>query len=559
MNRFGLNSHCCKITGIFGVFVLFRLFRILKMVFFSTIFLAISVSTSTILSLEPVAAIKPMNGDEDVEEILVVDSGIANYDGKTITLKGNVVLEHQLGKISADHVILVPVKEGKKLRFKTLTLKDNVNFALKDGGELSCACALLDYDALQGTFTGQEYVVYRENRKGKGSGDVPIVFQSRQMKVNISKPLNGTNTSAASCLNEILADNQVTVTYNNDLTVAADHAAYKRFNEKDNLVGQGQKQGVSSLAGIIYLQPKEINGICKLSSRNEDQIEASRISIDTEKKRFLFSQPKGIIRSKRAGTSVAEKIEFSSDTLTWQEEPDILTLRDHVVVNQTGIGQLVTDKELHFFRHTLEGVKRLRSIESPGPLVMSYRDETRDIEHTLTCYGSFLVDHQNLKTVMESPRDLSGQVLPNKQVFFSDNLGEIYADRLVVDYQLTEGGIEPLKLRLEGHVRILNRCGGEVGEHNVDLDSPFRQYALADIVEYTAHAKELNLSSLRKGRVLFLDKMNNLQVSAPALKIRRDQTTKKDSIQGVGDVRFNFVEKEMDQFKKLLPATEKAN
>jgi hypothetical protein len=80
----------------------------------------------------------------------------------------------------------------------------------------------------------------------------------------------------------------------------------------------------------------------------------------------------------------------------------------------------------------------------------------------------------------------------------------------------------------------------------------FLEYALADVVEYSPQTKEVQLSALNKGRVLFFDKVNNLQISAPALKIKRDAVTQKDSIQGVGDVRFNFVKHELDKMKKCL-------
>jgi len=50
--------------------------------------------------------------------------------------------------------------------------------------------------------------------------------------------------------------------------------------------------------------------------------------------------------------------------------------------------------------------------------------------------------------------------------------------------------------------------------------------------------------------VLFYDKINNLQVSAPEIKMQRDKQTKKQQFQGIGDVRFHFVEKEYQQLRK---------
>ena len=45
-------------------------------------------------------------------------------------------------------------------------------------------------------------------------------------------------------------------------------------------------------------------------------------------------------------------------------------------------------------------------------------------------------------------------------------------------------------------------------------------------------------------RVLFYDRLNKVQVSAPAVNIRRDGTTGKEAVQGMGDVRFTFADEE---------------
>src|SRR5262249_30835599 len=82
--------------------------------------------------------------------------------------------------------------------------------------------------------------------------------------------------------------------------------------------------------------------------------------------------------------------------------------------------------------------------------------------------------------------------------------------------------------------------------------SPLVQYALADRVEYFPKNQEALFSTKGSGRrVLYYDTANDMQVSAPALRIKRDQVTHKDSVKGIGDVRFNFVEHEIDQLEQL--------
>jgi hypothetical protein len=187
----------------------------------------------------------------------------------------------------------------------------------------------------------------------------------------------------------------------------------------------------------------------------------------------------------------------------------------------------------------------LRYIESTGPTVLTYANEEEKVVHTLTCPGLLTVDHQLLKTTLECPRDQNNNVLFGKQIVFHDSMGEIYADLLTVYYTMAEDSPTPTKLVLEGNVQMFNRGG------DPDKNGAFLQYALADVVEYTPQAREVYLVASDKKRVLFFDKLNALQVSATSLKIRRDQETKKESIQGFGDVRFSFVEKELEMINKM--------
>lgn len=483
------------------------------------------------------------------EQGMVIDSAVADYDGRKITLSGSVVVEHDLGKISANFVELVPSREGKKLRFESLTMKENIQIALKDGGKLSCAYAYLDYGALTGNFKGdfqQEYVIYTEGYRDKENMIIPLVVKSRQMDVQIALQ-EDKSKSAKSRISAIEANDNVTVNYNHEFIAAADQASYQRLPTEAMNPSESQN---TQLPGLIFLRAAEQNGLCQVTNRNSDLIRANHICIDTVKRQLLFANPKGSISTGRDAAQ-KERIDFSSDTMTWDALTDILTLQDHVVMNQSGLGRLTTEKELRFFRHAIAGAKQLRSIESPGPVVLTITDEKKALEHTLTCHGTLVVNHQNLKTVMESPRDENGEVIPNKQVSFQDNMGVIYADRLKIDYQIKDNEITPIKMTLEGNVQILNR--GSIGQ---DQEEAFRQFALADVVEYSPQAKEVSLTASRGKRVLFLDKINGLEVSAPALKVRRDQTTKKESIQGVGDVRFNFVETELQQMKKFFPGKE---
>lgn len=111
-----------------------------------------------------------------------------------------------------------------------------------------------------------------------------------------------------------------------------------------------------------------------------------------------------------------------------------------------------------------------------------------------------------------------------------------YADSVEVAF--VEGKFVPDIVTLVGNVRLINREGS------------LMQYILADKVVLTCSTYEMHFFATGKYRVLFYDKANNLQMSATELIMKRDKTTKKESMQGIGDVRFRFIGQEFDQIRK---------
>ena len=71
------------------------------------------------------------------------------------------------------------------------------------------------------------------------------------------------------------------------------------------------------------------------------------------------------------------------------------------------------------------------------------------------------------------------------------------------------------------------------------------QYALADHVEYFPDEELLVMTA--KNRVLFYDEERGMELVAYEVRAKRDEDGK-ESVQGVGDVRFLF---EADELEKL--------
>jgi hypothetical protein len=156
------------------------------------------------------------------------------------------------------------------------------------------------------------------------------------------------------------------------------------------------------------------------------------------------------------------------------------------------------------------------------------RNPTGDFN--LKCPGEIIVDKKNHRITLTN-----NESNPEKQIFYFDGLGRAFANHVVLEY--TES-MEPNKLSLAGGVKIMNREG------------VLTQYIMADRAEYLFDSLQMLITADKGNRVILFDRPNNLQVSAPGLKITKNQETKKESIQGIGDVRFQLVEEELELLRK---------
>jgi lipopolysaccharide export system protein LptA len=482
------------------------------------------------------------------DEAVVIDSSTANYDGKQIVLSGDVVVEHVIGKIYANHIVLMPENTKKKMRFAYMKMNDDVKFHLKDGGQLHCAQADLDYLNLTGKFTGnvgQEYVVYTESCKTHESKSTPLVLKAREMSVLLTNIEGAENESQKNCISEITARQNVTVNYNHDFIAAADFAIYQRLKDAANL-------DEHKLPGTINLVAESQNGICQITNRNGDMIRAAKIDIDTLKRCLNFTIPRGTLLLK-AKDNTTDRVFFESDHMTWDDANNLLTFLGNITISEKAYGQLHGDREVKLSYTEENGKKKIKSIISLGETSLAHIDDEKKLVHTLTSYGNVCVDHVSFKTSITSPLDLNNRVHEGMQVYFHDIYGEIYADKAFLDYEQVNGVLTLKKITLEGHVKILNRSSV-----NPEESEAFLQYALTDHVEFDPATNEMVMSSRKKSRVLFYDKVNNLQISAPGVKIKRDALTKQESIQGIGDARFSLVDHELEKLKNhfsLEPAT----
>ncbi len=474
---------------------------------------------------------------------LEINSEEASYDGHEIILTGDVTVEHDLGKIFAKHFSMAPSENKQKFSLSKLFMRDEVSIDFYNGGKLTCDHAEIDYANLYAIFlsssTHPDVSFEFKQEKGKTAQQLPFLIKGTQLQVCLIKNEHATVKKQKQLFDHLQMDGRVRVSYGDEYELTAEHAFY----QLDHLTPS------DPFSGEILLTPQP-GSLCQLTHKNGDFIVAEEIKIDRRTKQILFKQVHGHLAHQ--STNSSQKLNFSANALIWNPNHQSFKLEGNVRVKEDNRLALKTDYELLINYEQTKEKKDLVSIFAPQHIEFTYQDVAKTSLRKLNCQGSFLLDHKNFKIKMESPRDAQGQVMRSEQVKLEDAMGEMYADQLEIDYTAQNGKLfTPSVIILRGHVQVFNRFNG----HKEKTDAVL-QYALADQLEYFPISQDMILTSDKGQRVLFFDKINQVQMSAPGLKIHHDKIKRKEVIQGIGDVRFTFIERESEQLKERFSLPE---
>jgi len=177
-----------------------------------------------------------------------------------------------------------------------------------------------------------------------------------------------------------------------------------------------------------------------------------------------------------------------------------------------------------FLEHELGKVSANHAILTPAdknsPFMFEVAEMSGDVEIEISGMGTI---HADRVTVNLAERFA---YFEGDQVHYTDEINQVFADKVTVETE---------KVFLEGNVKVMSRGG------------VLLQYILADTAEYFSETKTIVFQSKNGKRVIFFDQPNNIQMSAPGLKVVRGE---KESIQGIGDVRFELIEEELKELKK---------
>jgi lipopolysaccharide export system protein LptA len=136
----------------------------------------------------------------------------------------------------------------------------------------------------------------------------------------------------------------------------------------------------------------------------------------------------------------------------------------------------------------------------------------------------------------------SGKVPFDQQMCYQDGEFTVYADKANLEYSIVDDALQPVSLTMRGNVRLRSQ----------EEESPPRA-AIADRVNYSPATRTLILTANPGKRVLFWDQQQAMRISATEVHVTYDAESGKESVKGVGNVKFAFTAEESDKLQKYFP------
>ncbi len=461
----------------------------------------------------------------------------ASYDGQALILTGHVLLDHGLGKMTAEEANLQKQEAaGKDFPFAQILLRKDVLLALKNSAELRCSQAELDFTALKGLLHAEqgEKVAYTDTFKTKkNTPSSPLQLLSRQLELNFSKwePEGGKTEYE---VETILATTDVEIHYANSFHLTADKALYRKQ------CSENQKSASKDFQGVITAYPKDGLTQCRLT-HDGDIIDADSADVDLLNEKMSLLHPKGILASAIIPHVQKGLLRFQCDHLTWDNSKNKLILKGNVRIQDDALETIETEDYIEIDQLLVKGNKVLKRIQAHGPTTLTYNDSGNRGCHKILCQGNAEIDREKLEATLDSPKT-DGKVAPHQQLYYEEAELCIRADQAAFEYSIANNILQPVSLALKGAVRLSSlgtqkppRCG------------------VADRLNYSLTTRTLILSANPGKKVLFWDEAQGARISANEVHIIEDPLTKEQLIRGIGNVQFAFSSEENVLLQQLFP------
>ncbi len=434
-----------------------------------------------------------------------ISSQEASYDGNTLTLTGNVTLDHALGKMRAQNAQLV--KEEKEHPFSLIYLNGKVTIALNNEAEISCSRAEFDFQNQVGTLlpTRGEKVTFTQLVE-KGGERVSLKLQSARANLIFSQSQNHEIN-----ISKMHADEAVEIEYADGYILKAGSAIYE----------------VTDDGSFILAFPSEKDECCHFSYKN-DAIQAQKVCFHPQESKIILYSPKGVLKTLFAPNEIA----FSCSEMVWDRASNRLSLSKNIHIADHTLGEVYCDETVELAPPS--GPHSLYNIQTTGKTTIhTYAPGKRQ---TLTCFGTMSFDQESLTSTFESPL-VDSHVPEGQQIEYRAEDLQLLASSGLLEYGWIEGHLRPTKLMLRSNVRL----------------SESQHCALGDLLTYSLFDHTMTLSAKEGEKVLYWDPKQSLAISAKEVRIQKDPFTNKESVKGVGNVQFVFSSAENDLMKKMFP------
>lgn len=445
-----------------------------------------------------------------------ISSSNASYDGNALILKGQVLLDHGLGKMQAEEAILQKQETGKDFPFSQIHLEKDVSLKLHQNAELKCEKADLDFSTLKGFLTSSKRVTYTDTlkrRKGKSSS-----FQLVSQAVDLQFLKKSDQPKSSYDVQNVLARDNVELTYDNDFILFTDVVLYNK-----ELVNSANNQFQSHLSS----QGKQK---CKLVHL-ADTIEADNFDLDIVHSKLVMKNPQGILPSLSLSNSKGE-VRFNAENLLWDHEKNTLILKGNPSIQEPNLGTIVSNQEIFLFQKD----KNLVGFKSFGKTTLTYLNQ-----HQLISHGILSFDREKNLGTVESPL-VNGVIPENLQLSYQEGEMSILADKAHIEYTEENGTFQPISVSLKGHIKISSRSTGT---------KPTR-FGLADRLTYSPTTRTFILGADPGKKVVFANDEENLRISAQEVHITQDPTTKKQTVKGLGNVQLSLSAEEEATLNKFF-------
>lgn len=463
-----------------------------------------------------------------------LSSSDASYDGNSLVLTGHVVLDHGLGKMTAEEASLQRQEAGKDFPFSLIQLRKDVLLALKNSAQISCGSADLDFTALKGVLQPSENgkVVYTDQIKKKRGEASPFKLMGQYVQLNFLKQAHeGKKTEYE--IDNILAKEDVVIDYAGDFQLYADQALYRKELSRD------YKSSKKEFQGIVTAYPKDEQTQCRLTHLG-DEIYADMVDFDLINSKISLLHPKGVLAAAVIPHLQKGEMRFQADHLYWDQIKNTLTLKGQIALDENALGTLCAEDEIQITQTAIKGKHLLKAIHAQGPSTLVYKDPY-NAAHRLVSSGSIDFNRDKLRATIDS-LEKEGAVPQDNQLYYEEEEFAVYADNASLEYSIAGDVLQPSSLTLTGNIRLFSH----------DPKKPMR-CGLADRLNYSLTTKTLILSANPGKKVLFCDESQGMRLSAPEVHITYDAESKQQQVKGIGAVQFAFTADEQNKIQQLLP------